>query len=159
DLVELIGARVALKRAGREYKANCPFHNEKTPSFWVNPVKQFYHCFGCGAHGTALDFLMNYDRLPFVEAVEDLAHRLGIEVPRDAGAPATPSVSEDLYSLMGKVANFYAEQLAQSERARDYAARRGLDAQTIATFGIGYAQESWRVVLMSIVVSYDSGTI
>src|SRR5213596_2197611 len=73
DIVELIGSRVELKKAGREYRACCPFHAEKTPSFWVNPVKQFYHCFGCGAHGTVLSFLMNYDHLPFVEAVEDLA--------------------------------------------------------------------------------------
>ena len=147
DLVELISARVPLKRAGREYKANCPFHNEKTPSFWVNPVKQFYHCFGCGAHGTALDFLMNYDRLPFVEAVEDLAHRLGVDVPREAGSTTTPPVSEDLYSLMGKVAGFYGEQLALSERARDYVARRGLDAATTASFAIGYAPDGWSEVL------------
>ncbi len=147
DLVELIGARVPLKRAGREYKANCPFHNEKTPSFWVNPVKQFYHCFGCGAHGTALDFLMNFDRLPFVEAVEDLAQRLGIEVPREAGAPSAPTVSEDLYSLMTKVANFYAEQLMANERAQAYVARRGLDAGTVDAFGIGYAPDAWSEVL------------
>jgi DNA primase len=148
DLVELIGARVQLKRAGREYKACCPFHNEKTPSFWVNPVKQFYHCFGCGAHGTALDFLMNYDRLPFVEAVEDLAQRLGVEVPREAGsAPSSPSVSEDLYSLMGKIAGFYTEQLANNERARSYAARRGLDADTLRNFSIGYAPDAWSEVL------------
>jgi DNA primase len=148
DLVELIGARVPLKRAGREYKANCPFHNEKTPSFWVNPVKQFYHCFGCSAHGTALDFLMNYDRLSFVEAVEDLAQRLGVEVPREAGsAPAGPVVSEDLYTLMGRVATFFTEQLAADERARAYAARRGLDAATLAKFAIGYAPDAWSEVL------------
>jgi len=76
DIVEVIGSRVALKKAGREYKACCPFHNEKTASFWVSPDKQFYHCFGCGAHGTALGFLMQYDQLPFPEAVEDLAGRL-----------------------------------------------------------------------------------
>ena len=81
DIVEIINARVPLKRAGREYRACCPFHQEKTPSFWVSPTKQFYHCFGCGAHGTVLGFLMNYDRLPFVEAVEELAQRLGVEVP------------------------------------------------------------------------------
>jgi DNA primase len=148
DLVELVGARVVLKRAGREYKANCPFHNEKTPSFWVNPAKQFYHCFGCGAHGTAIDFLMNYDRMSFVEAVEDLAQRLGVDVPREGGTvPSAPSVSEDLYSLMAKVANFYAEQLARSERARSYAARRGLDAETIERFAIGYAPDDWSEVL------------
>jgi DNA primase len=86
DIVEIINARVPLKRAGREYRACCPFHQEKTPSFWVSPTKQFYHCFGCGAHGTVLGFLMNYDRLPFVEAVEDLAQRLGLEVPREQGS-------------------------------------------------------------------------
>src|SRR5688572_27257303 len=148
DLVEIIGARVPLKRAGREYKANCPFHNEKTPSFWVNPVKQFYYCFGCSAHGTALDFLVNYDRLSFVEAVEDLAQRLGVEVPREAGsAPSAPAVSEDLYALMGRVANFFAEQLTLHEHARSYAAKRGLDASTIAKFSIGYAPDAWSEVL------------
>ncbi|HWL62996.1 MAG TPA: DNA primase [Steroidobacteraceae bacterium] len=157
DLVELIGARVPLKRSGREYKANCPFHNEKTPSFWVNPVKQFYHCFGCSAHGTALDFLMNYDRLSFVEAVEDLAQRVGVEVPREAGtAPAGPVVSEDLYTLMGRVATFFAEQLAAHEHARAYATRRGLDAATIAKFGIGYAPDAWSEVLKRFGASESS---
>ena len=88
NIVEVVGSRIALKKAGREYKACCPFHNEKTPSFWVSPDKQFYHCFGCGAHGTALSFLMEHDRLPFPEAVEELASSLGLEVPREAGAPA-----------------------------------------------------------------------
>ena len=128
DIVEIINARVPLKRAGREYRACCPFHHEKTPSFWVSPTKQFYHCFGCGAHGTVLGFLMNYDRLPFVEAVEDLAQRLGVEVPRDQSADAAPAaVSDDLYTLMGKVATFYQEQLLATERARDYAKKRGLE--------------------------------
>src|SRR6188474_1029901 len=81
DIVELIGARVQLKKSGREFKACCPFHNEKSASFYVIPEKQFYHCFGCGAHGTALSFLMEHDRLPFPEAVEDLANRVGLEVP------------------------------------------------------------------------------
>src|SRR5512145_3365626 len=84
DLVELIGARVPLKRAGREYSARCPFHDERSPSFTVSPTKQFYHCFGCGAHGTAIKFLMEYDRLEFLDAVEELAKRAGIEVPREA---------------------------------------------------------------------------
>ncbi len=86
DIVEIIGARVPLKKAGREYRACCPFHDEKTPSFWVSPAKQFYHCFGCGAHGTVLSFLMNFDRLSFVEAIEDLAARMGVEVPREQSA-------------------------------------------------------------------------
>ena len=91
DIVEVIGSRVPLKKAGREYKACCPFHDEKTPSFWVSPDKQFYHCFGCGAHGTALGFLMEYDHLGFVEAVEELAARAGLEVPREGGAAAGPA--------------------------------------------------------------------
>src|SRR5258705_1450198 len=86
DIVETIGSRVPLKKAGREYKACCPFHDEKTPSFWVSPDKQFYHCFGCGAHGTALGFLMQYEQLPFPEAVEALAGRLGLEVPHEGGS-------------------------------------------------------------------------
>jgi DNA primase len=149
DIVEIINARVTLKKAGREYRACCPFHNEKTPSFWVNPTKQFYYCFGCGASGTVLSFLMNYDHLPFVEAVEDLAARLGVEVPREqSGAGfASPSVSDDLYAVMGKVATFYGEQLAATERAQAYAAKRGLTRETIATFGIGYAPNSWNEVL------------
>ena len=87
DIVEIIGARVQLKKSGREYKACCPFHNEKTPSFWVSPDKQFYHCFGCGKHGTALGFLMDHDHMAFPEAVEELATRLGLEVPREGGGP------------------------------------------------------------------------
>jgi len=84
DIVEVIDDRVQLKKAGREYKACCPFHNEKTPSFTVSQVKQFYHCFGCGEHGTAITFLMDYEHMDFVEAVEELAHRAGLEVPRDS---------------------------------------------------------------------------
>ena len=83
DIVELIGSRVPLKRAGREYQARCPFHDERSPSFTVSPAKGFYHCFGCGAHGTALKFLMEYDRLEFLDAVEELARQAGVEVPRE----------------------------------------------------------------------------
>jgi len=148
DIVEVINARVPLKRAGREYRANCPFHNEKTPSFWVSPTKQFYHCFGCGAHGTVVSFLMNYDRLSFVEAVEDLAQRMGLEVPREgADRAAAPSVDEDLYSLMAKVATYYQEQLDASDKARKYAKQRGLTREIAAQFGIGYAPDSWNEVL------------
>src|SRR5580658_134648 len=110
DIVEVIGLRVPLKKAGREYRACCPFHNEKTPSFWVSPVKQFYHCFGCGAHGTALGFLMDYDQLPFPEAVEDLASRLGLTVPHDGAGSAAGSAAPDqtapLYELLAKAADF-----------------------------------------------------
>ena len=90
DIVEIIGARVALKKSGREYKACCPFHSEKTPSFWVSPDKQFYHCFGCGAHGTVVGFLMQYEKLGFLDAVADLAQRAGLELPREAQGGARP---------------------------------------------------------------------
>ncbi|HEY4881440.1 MAG TPA: DNA primase [Steroidobacteraceae bacterium] len=161
DIVELIGSRVPLKRAGREYKACCPFHDEKTPSFWVSPDKQFYHCFGCGAHGTALGFLMEYDRLPFPEAVEDLAGRLGLAVPHEASAASASSAgsasaaagvsgTEDtapLYELLTKVADFYSSALQRSDRAQSYAAQRGLAPETIERFRIGYASDSWNEVL------------
>jgi DNA primase len=157
DIVEIINARVPLKRAGREYRANCPFHNEKTPSFWVSPVKQFYHCFGCGAHGTVVSFLMNYDRLSFVEAIEDLAQRMGLEVPREGGdRPGTPSISEDLYTLMARVATFYQEQLDASDRARDYAKKRGLNRDIATKFTIGYAPDSWNEVLKRFGASESS---
>jgi DNA primase len=148
DIVEIIGARVPLKKSGREYRACCPFHDEKTPSFWVSPAKQFYHCFGCSAHGTVVSFLMNFDRLSFVEAIEDLAARMGVEVPREQSAAGAPApVSDDLYSLMAKVATFYTEQLAANERAHGYAAKRGLDNKTLEQFAIGYAPDSWNEVL------------
>jgi DNA primase len=162
DIVEIIGSRVPLKRAGREYKACCPFHDEKTPSFWVSPDKQFYHCFGCGVHGTALGFLMEFDRLPFPEAVEDLAGRLGLTVPHEAGsapgssmgggtgASAGSGTADDtapLYELLAKVADFYCSALQRSERAGSYAAQRGLTAETLERFRIGYAGDSWNDVL------------
>ena len=149
DIVEIIGLRVPLKKAGREYKACCPFHGEKTPSFWVSPEKQFYHCFGCGAHGTVLRFLMEHDRMAFPEAVEELAQRLGLEVPHEGGAGAgnTKRADEPLYELMGRVAAFYSETLARDARARQYLERRGLEHATIEHFGIGYAPNSWNEVL------------
>jgi DNA primase len=148
DIVEIIGARVQLKKAGREYKACCPFHNEKTPSFWVSPDKQFYHCFGCGKHGTALGFLMDYDHLSFPEAVEELAARLGLEVPQEAGGEAGPRrADEPLYELMARVAAHYAQALSRDERARGYLTGRGLSAETIERFKLGYAVNSWNEVL------------
>ena len=147
NIVEVIGARVPLKKAGREYKACCPFHSEKTPSFWVSPVKQFYHCFGCGAHGTVLGFLMEHDRLAFPEAIEELAGMLGLEVPREAGTPAPRRESSSLFDLTARVAQFYGECLAKSERARQYLARRGLDRAAIERFSIGYAPNTWNEVL------------
>jgi len=148
DIVEVVGSRVQLKKAGREWKAPCPFHNEKTPSFWVSPDKQFYHCFGCGAHGTALGFLMEYDKLPFPDAVEELASRLGLDVPReDDGRGPRQRAGEDLYDLLGQVTQFYRDALRDSSRARDYVMRRGLNSETCVKFAIGYAPDAWDAVL------------
>jgi len=143
DIVEVIGSRVQLKRAGREYKACCPFHDEKTPSFTVSADKQFYHCFGCGAHGTALGFLMDYDHLGFVEAVEDLAARAGLEVPREGG-PAAPSQPHDeLYVALERASLYFRQSLSGETRAREYLAKRGLSADIVQRFGIGYAPARW----------------
>ncbi len=148
DIVELIGARVPLKKSGREYKACCPFHAEKTPSFWVSPDKQFYHCFGCGKHGTALGFLMDHDHMAFPEAVEELATRLGLTVPHEGSIESSARrVDEPLYELTSRVARFYSEQLAHEPRARDYLVKRGLTAATLERFAIGYAPNSWSELL------------
>ena len=157
DIVEVIGARVPLKKAGREYKACCPFHNEKTPSFWVSPDKQFYHCFGCGKHGTVLGFLMDHDHLAFPEAVEELATRLGLSVPHEGGPEAgARRADEPLYELTASVARFYAENLARSARARDYLAGRGLTPETVERFAVGYASDSWNELLRRF-GAHDSG--
>src|SRR5918993_3985224 len=143
DLVELIGTRVPLKRQGREYSARCPFHDERSPSFTVSPTKQFYHCFGCGAHGTALSFLMNYDRLEFLDAVEELAKRVGVEVPRDTRARNEDHDGRDQYAALDAAARFYQQQLDGSEKARAYLERRGVDAENRVRFGVGYAPEGF----------------
>ncbi|MFV9687810.1 DNA primase [Pantoea graminicola] len=152
DIVDLIDARVKLKKQGKNFHACCPFHNEKTPSFTVNGEKQFYHCFGCGAHGNAIDFLMNFDRLEFVETIEELATSHGLDVPYEAGSG--PSQMErhqrqSLYQLMENLNGFYQQGLQQSsaQPARDYLDRRGLSADVINHFAIGYAPAGWDNVL------------
>ena len=152
DIVDLIDARVKLKKQGKNFHACCPFHNEKTPSFTVNGEKQFYHCFGCGAHGNAIDFLMNFDRLEFVESIEELATSHGLDVPYEAGNG--PSQMErhqrqSLYQLMENLNGFYQQGLQQSsaQPARDYLDRRGLSADIINHFAIGYAPAGWDNVL------------
>jgi DNA primase len=146
DLVEIIGARVPLKKSGREFKACCPFHNEKSPSFWVSPDKQFYHCFGCGVHGTVIGFLMQYEKMEFLDAVADLAQRAGLEVPREAQASRDPG-SVDLHEIMGRAARFFEQNLADSTRAHEYVKRRGIDAKTGAHFALGYAPDAWDSLL------------
>jgi DNA primase len=148
DIVELIGSRVELKKAGREYRACCPFHSEKTPSFWVSPQKQFYHCFGCGAHGTALGFLMEYDKLSFPEAIEELAGRLGLDVPREASnQPDNSGSTAPLYEMNLRVAKYFASVLPNDGRAKEYAKKRGLTRETIDKFMIGFATNSWNELL------------
>ena len=152
DIVDLIDARVKLKKQGKNFHACCPFHNEKTPSFTVNGEKQFYHCFGCGAHGNAIDFLMNYDKLEFVETVEELAAMHNLEVPFEAGSG--PSQIErhqrqTLYQLMDGLNTFYQQSLQQpvAMSARQYLEKRGLSHEVIARFAIGFAPPGWDNVL------------
>jgi DNA primase len=146
DIVEIIGARIQLKKSGREYKACCPFHSEKTPSFWVSPDKQFYHCFGCGAHGTALGFLMEYEKLSFVEAVEDLAQRAGLELPREA-RDSHDGGGADLHQVMAQASQFFEQNLKDNVRAQAYVKKRGIDAVTAKKFALGYATDSWNALL------------
>ncbi len=149
DIVDLIGTRIQLKKAGREYKACCPFHDEKTPSFTVSQAKQFYHCFGCNAHGTALGFLMEYDRLEFVEAVETLAATMGMEVPHEGGS-AAPRQDQNLYPLLADAEKFFCERLKKDDRAIAYLKKRGLSGETAARFGIGYAADAWDELLREL---------
>ncbi len=146
DIVEVVGRRVQLKKAGREFKACCPFHDEKTPSFTVSPSKGFYHCFGCGAHGTAIGFLMEYDHMSFVEAIENLASSMGVEVPRsESDKPARRY--DELFSLMDAVSRHWQSCLKDSQTAVDYLKARGIDGSTAKRYSIGYAPDGWSNVL------------
>src|SRR5580765_7024508 len=120
DIVDVIQERVPLKKSGRDWSARCPFHDERSPSFTVSPAKQFYHCFGCGAHGSAIGFLMNYDRMEFPDAVEELASRVGLKVPYEGGDKRAVEDSTDLYTLLDSAAKFYQRELAKSDKARAY---------------------------------------
>lgn len=155
DIVDLIDARVKLKKQGKNFGACCPFHNEKTPSFTVSQEKQFYHCFGCGVHGNAIDFIMEFDRLEFVEAIEDLAAQLGLDVPREqrgsynSNTPtASSSQKRSLYDLMGSISQFYRSQLKSSANsiAINYLKDRGLSGEIVQKFGIGYVADEWDLV-------------
>ena len=143
DIVEVVGSRVPLKRQGKEYAARCPFHDERSASFTVSPTKQFYHCFGCGAHGTAISFLMNYDRLEFLDAVDELAKRVGMEVPRDTQQRNEDSDTRDIYAAVDAAAQFFRQQLAGSEKARSYIAGRNIDAGIVERFMVGYAPDGF----------------
>src|SRR5579859_151033 len=149
DIVELIDKRVPLKKQGREFAACCPFHNEKSPSFFVSPVKQFYHCFGCGAHGTAISFLMEYEHMEFPEAVREVASMVGMEVPVEQGEDRGSALAP-LYEVLDKSANFYREQLKLSQPAIDYLKGRGLTGEIAKEFGLGFVPPGWDNVLKAV---------
>lgn len=144
DIVDLIDAHVPLRKAGANYAACCPFHNEKTPSFTVSPTKQFYHCFGCGAHGSAIGFLMEYSGLGFVDAIKDLAARVGMQVPDDGVRPHDGLRLPALNELMARASRYYYEQLKRSEKAIAYLKQRGVSGEVAQRFGIGYAPDGWQ---------------
>ena len=157
DIVDVVDRSVPLKKAGANYSACCPFHNEKSPSFTVSPTKQFYHCFGCGAHGSAIGFLMEYQGISFVEAVQELAKNIGMIVPqetRDTDRP-TQKVVVGLQETLQQAAAFYKAELKKSQRAIDYLKSRGLSGQIAAKFQIGYAPAGWQN-LQSVFPQYDS---
>jgi DNA primase len=158
DIVDVIERYVPLKKAGANYVACCPFHNEKSPSFTVSQSKQFYHCFGCGAHGTAIGFAMEHAGLSFVDAVEELARSIGVTVPRETSTQVQHKVAPDLYEVMQTATRYYREQLKQSPRAIEYLKRRGLSGEIAARFGIGYAPDGWQN-LESIFLNYQDASL
>jgi DNA primase len=145
DIVEVIDARVPLKKKGKEYWACCPFHNEKSSSFSVSQNKQFYHCFGCQQHGNAISFLMDYDHMEFIESIESLAQMIGVDVPYEKGqAPPQPDKgAEPIYSTLQQCSDFYIAQLKQHPQAIEYLKQRGISGETARDFAIGYAPPGW----------------
>ena len=156
DIVDIIQRHLQLKKAGANFSACCPFHNEKSPSFTVSPSKQFYHCFGCGAHGDAIGFLMEYSGLGYIEAIKELAAGAGMTMPEfePRFAKKKDDDAPDLYDLMQRATQFYREQLKSSPRAIEYLKGRGLSGQVAARFGIGYAPDGWQN-LQAVFPKYD----
>jgi DNA primase len=144
DIVDVIERYVPLKKGGANYQACCPFHTEKTPSFTVSPTKQFYHCFGCGAHGNAISFLMEYQGLGYVDAVKDLAESAGMKMPEFEPRAKKSESDPDLYAVMERACDYYREQLKNAPRAIEYLKGRGLTGKIAARFGIGYAPDAWQ---------------
>jgi DNA primase len=161
DIVEVIDARVPLKKKGREYWACCPFHGEKSASFSVSPGKQFYHCFGCQKSGNAVGFLMDYDHMEFIEAIESLAQSLGLDVPYEQGsAPAKPAAGiEAMYQSMAQSSQYFEAQLKQTPQAIDYLKNRGISGQTAKTFAIGYAPPGWNNLSGNEKLLVDTGML
>ncbi|MFT7227531.1 MAG: DNA primase [Methylophilaceae bacterium] len=162
DVVDVVDKSVPLKKAGANYSACCPFHNEKSPSFTVSPTKQFYHCFGCGAHGTAISFLMEYNGLSFVESIHDLAKQVGMVVPHEEQTPAARESEEKnkiiklgLQEVLQKATQYYKAELKKSPRAIDYLKGRGLSGVIAAKFQVGYAPAGWQG-LQAVFSNYDN---
>ena len=162
DVVDVIDKSVPLKKAGANYSACCPFHNEKSPSFTVSPTKQFYHCFGCGAHGTAIGFLMEYAGLSFIEAINDLSKNVGMIVPVEQSTPQSreadaqnKTIKLGLQETLQQAANYYKAQLKESPRAIEYLKGRGLSGVIAAKFQIGYAPAGWQN-LQTVFPNYDN---
>ena len=157
DIVDVVDKSVPLKKAGANYSACCPFHNEKSPSFTVSPTKQFYHCFGCGAHGTAIGFVMEYQGLSFIEAIHDLAKHVGMVVPQETRDPdkSITKVVVGLHEALQQTAHYYKAELKKSQRAIDYLKARGLSGQVAAKFQIGYAPAGWQN-LQNIFPDYEN---
>ena len=159
DIVEVIDRHVSLKKSGANYQACCPFHNEKTPSFTVSPTKQFYHCFGCGAHGTVIGFLMEYSSLNYVEAINALADQVGMAVPEVAVSnPARAQQTTGLIEIMQRAGQYYRQQLKSSDKAIAYLKGRGLTGEIAARFGVGYAPDGWKN-LEQVFTSYTDAAL
>jgi DNA primase len=156
DIVEIIDARVKLKKTGQNYSGLCPFHTEKTPSFSVNGDKQFYYCFGCQASGSALKFLMEFDRMDFITAVETLASRAGLEVPREeqsAEASAQQQQRKSIYEVLEQAATFFKQQLKDHparDQAISYLKARGLSGEIARDYGVGFAPPGWDNLLQDL---------
>ena len=160
DIVDVVGRFVQLKKGGANFMGLCPFHNEKSPSFTVSPAKQFYHCFGCGAHGHAIGFLMEYSGLGYIEAVKDLAENAGMKMPEyepRGGAKPLPE-GPDLYAVMQQAMQFYRDKLKDSARAIEYLKGRGLSGQIAAHYGLGYAPDGWQN-LQAVFPKYDDKSL
>ena len=150
DIVELISAYVSLKRAGQSFKARCPFHEEKTPSFIVSPAKQIYHCFGCGAGGNAISFLMRHEKMDFIESIQMLADKVGVSLPRTAGTKkGEDTFAASLYNVNNMACSLFQENLTKDfgKDALRYFAERGINENTLKLFRLGFAEDAWRGML------------
>ncbi|HMS81640.1 MAG TPA: DNA primase, partial [Burkholderiaceae bacterium] len=159
DVVDVVGRHVKLRKGGANWLGLCPFHGEKSPSFTVSPTKQFYHCFGCGAHGSAIGFLMEHGGLSYPDAIHELARSVGLEVPDERpGAGEARRRDPDLLETLAAAARFYKQRLKDTPRAIEYLKGRGVSGETAARFGIGYAPDGWRS-LEAAVPDYSAATL